>query len=124
MTEARTEPTEPDVWGAKAHLERARVFETAACDALLAITGYRVVGADGGHRLRLERAQDLLGGDHEDLFDRLDDARDSRNIASYSAVSVPLSDAEDAATATGELIELVEDRIRRSLPPWALDADG
>jgi len=142
VTEARLESIEPDPWLANSFLNRAKQFAAdgnrealasesrqvllhnaaiAACDAILAIEGQRVVGADGGHLLRLDAAHRILPGDHADLFERLDESRASRNQASYAADLVPLADAEETAVAVSQLIELADERVRPNLPDWPTD---
>lgn len=138
MTEARIERNEPDPWGAHQFLQQATRFAKdgaqssnsaegrqvllhnaviAACDAILAVDGFQVVGSDGGHRLRLETVPDLLGQDLEDLFDRLEDVRASRGDASYRAGPVPEVAVEEAVVAVDELLAVAEAHIGPSLPP-------
>jgi hypothetical protein len=108
VPDARVEPVEIDVWGARAFMERSRELladgarsentpasrmillhsaAMAACDAILSINGKRIVGSDGSHRLRLKQAETLLRGDNRRLFATLEDSRASRNLASYAAGS-------------------------------------
>lgn len=83
----------------------------AACDCVLAAEGFEIRGSDGGHRLRLDKAAELLGGDLEDLFDRLDSVRMTRAEASYRAGLVPDDDVEEAVVAVTELVGHAEDSI-------------
>lgn len=139
--EARVEPTELDIWGARAFLERARELladgarpentsasrlillhsaAMAACDAVLSAGGRRIVGSDGGHLLRLQQAETLLGGDHRRLFATLEDGRASRNTASYAAAFVPADDVETSHTAVAELVEIVGAHVDSRSPGWSL----
>ena len=88
----------------------------AGCDAVLAINGLRVVGSDGGHLLRREKAEALLDVDRDLLFERLDDARDLRNAASYRAAPVPLPATVEGISAAAEFLQLVRDHIDPRLP--------
>lgn len=88
----------------------------AGCDAVLAINGLRVVGSDGGHTLRRQKAEALLDVDRDDLYERLDDARDLQNAASYRAAPVPLPDADDGISAAAEFLHLVRDHVEPRLP--------
>jgi hypothetical protein len=83
----------------------------AACDGVLAAEGFEVEGSEGGHGLRLEKAEKLLGGDLEDLFERLDSVRMTRADASYRAGLVADHDVDEAAVAVAELVRHVEDAI-------------
>lgn len=139
MTRAEIERGGPDPYAANAFLGRAKQFASdggttqlspegrqlllhaavvAACDALLAIEGRSVVGADGGHQLRLDEAQRLLPGGHVNLFDRLEEARGSRNRASYSAAPVPVPDVIEASAMVGELVVIVNAYVGPRLPEW------
>lgn len=90
----------------------------AACDGALAIVGQRVVGADGGHRLRLRTVERLLAPDN-DLFDQLDEVRSGRNQVSYAAGFATLVDADDASEHVTALIELIDVWVTERLPDWA-----
>jgi hypothetical protein len=139
MSEARLERIERDPYLAKSFLLRARRFaadakrrelaaETrqvvlhsatiAACDAALAIEGFEVVGIEGGHKLRIETALDLLPDVPDDMFDRLDDARLSRNQVSYAAGFSTSEDLDAAEAAVTALIALVEESVGSRLPDW------
>ena len=139
--EARIEPTEVDVWGARTFLERARELlvdgaraenspasrlillhsaAMASCDAVLSANGRRVVGSDGGHLLRLQQAETLLRGDHRRLFATLEDSRASRNTASYAAAFVPADDVESSRIAVAELVALVAVHVDAGSPDWTL----
>jgi hypothetical protein len=142
MTKAAVERVEPDPWLARAFLDSARSFvddgssernsdasrqlllhsaAIAACDAVLAVNGRRVTGADGGHKLRLEAAEDLLPDASDGLFVRLDDARMTRNEASYAAGLVPAVSVQEALEAVRELIDLAETHVAPHLPPYLED---
>lgn len=137
MTPARVELVEWDPWLASTFLARARQFEAsssglppesrqvllhcaviAACDAVLAINGRQIKGAEGGHRLRIETAHELLPGDHHQLFDALDEARELRNNVSYAAGFAVQADVEDTAAAVHRLVELAEAHVAPHLPDW------
>jgi hypothetical protein len=143
MTEARVEPIAPDPWLAAEALDNARSFAAdgansaltaasrqmllqqaaiRACDALLAIYGRRVVGSDGGHALRLVEARASLAGEHDDLFERLDEGRASRNQASYRGGFVAEEDVEAMTGAVCDLVALVTERVRPELPDWYVDS--
>lgn len=89
MTDAELIKIERDPTLADAFLKRARAFlqdgsatgnspasrevllhnsAIAACDAVLAISGFEVEGSEHGHPLRLDKAERPLGGDLTDLF--------------------------------------------------------
>lgn len=142
MPDARVEPVEIDVWGARAFMERARELladgarsentpasrmillhsaAMAACDAILSINGKRIVGSDGSHRLRLEQAETLLRGDNRRLFATLEDSRASRNLASYAAGFVPADDIEASCAAVDELVAIAAVHVDAQSPGWALD---
>lgn len=144
MTEASIERIEPDPWLARAFLERSRTFladgsvdtlaaessqvllhgaAVAACDAVLAVNGRRVIGADGGHRLRLTTAERFLPDAPADLFVRLDDVRVTRNEASYAAELVPLPAIDEAVAAVAELVALADAHVAPHLPPY-IDEEG
>ena len=92
----------------------------AACDAVLAISGWQVTGgSEGGHVLRLEEAHKCLGGGCGDLFERLDNARDRRIQASYRAGSIGPQAVDPAILAVKELVGLAEEMIEPRLPGWA-----
>src|SRR4051812_23468074 len=106
MTQAKLTRIAPDPTLASAFLDRARSFlddgsakdlsqasrqvllhnaAIAACDAVLAVSGFQVEGSERGHRLRLEKAEELLSGDLVDLFERLESVRMTRADISYRA---------------------------------------
>src|SRR3954469_6885902 len=106
MSEARLERIVPDPTLSAAFLGRARRFladgsdksnaresrqvllhsaTIAATDSILAINGFEVEGSDGGHVLRLEKAEELLDADLADLFEQLDAVRMTRARVSYAA---------------------------------------
>jgi hypothetical protein len=139
MTDARVERIEPDPLLAADFLDQAKSFAAdgapntlsaasrqvllhssvvAACDALLAINGRKIEGSDGSHRLRLTETQPLLGGDHHELFESLDEARVARNDVSYRASLAPLPDAEETALAVQQLLSLIEAQLTPHLPEW------
>jgi hypothetical protein len=139
VTEATTERIEPDPLLAGDFLRGARRAASdsakpglhaesrqlllheaakAACDAVLAVNGWQVVGSDGGHRLRLKQARDLLGGFDEELFERLDDLRQSRNQVSYSALSAKHSEVDAASAAVSALVDLAAAAVEPHLPDW------
>jgi hypothetical protein len=139
MTDASIERIAPDPRLATDFLTRARQFAgdaahrdlapesrqlllhqavVSCCDAVLAIEGRRVVGSDGGHRLRIGEVSKLLPGDHWELFERLDDARMTRNRVSYGAI-VLAPDWDDAAGDVAELLALAEARLEPLLRGWA-----
>src|SRR5215210_5992132 len=124
MTEASVELIPPDPWLAHSHFHRALEFigdgeqtslsaagrlvllhdaALSLCDAVLAINGREVRGSDGGHVLRLQQAQKLLGDGLRDLFERLDDGRLARGDASYRAAPIPEAGPEAALQAVVEL---------------------
>lgn len=132
MTEARVETTYPDPATAREFLDQAQTFfgdasnsdnskesravlahqaAVAACDAVLLHDGRRIAGDEGAHRLRLATAREALGGDLQDLFERLDDSRAWRNDASYRAQLVPDATLAEALEATRELLELVRAHV-------------
>lgn len=90
----------------------------AACDAVLSISGFRIVGSEGGHRLRIEKSAALLGDVDAELFERLDDARLSRNDVSYALGMVPTEDVMASAEAVDRLIEHAQALVEPHLPPW------
>lgn len=129
MAEARLTRIIPDATLARSFLIRAQEFSAdgardrnshasrqvllhnaaiAACDAVLAINGFEVEGSEGGHRLRLEKAEQLLGDDHRSLFEELDDARLARGTVSYAAGFALEADVEVALMAVRALVEHVE----------------
>jgi len=137
MPQAEIDHVGVDVDGASAFARRAELFlenarfealdpearqvllhdaVLAGCDAVLAINGLRVLGSDGGHQLRRERAEALLDVDRDDLFERLDDARDLRNAASYRAAPVPLPAVKDGISAAAEFLRLMRDHVDPRLP--------
>jgi len=143
VTEARLERIEPDPWLASAFLDRANQFAVdgartglavesrqillhnaviAACDSVLAITGHEVVGSDGGHQLRLQKVERILG-DHGVLFERLDELRATRNQVSYAAAPVLLPEADEAVAAVAALIGLADERVRPHLPDWLTNGE-
>lgn len=83
----------------------------AACDATLSIEGFRVVGSEGGHVLRLEKTEELLGDGLEDLFEQLHAVRLARAEVSYAAGFVPPSELDEALLAVERLIEHVADYL-------------
>lgn len=89
----------------------------AACDALLAVNGHRVIGSEGGHRLRISKSSELLH-DSVELFERLNEARVSRNDASYAAAPVPAFDIDDTVVDVETLIGMVEREVEPVLPEW------
>lgn len=110
MADAQLDHGEPDAYAAKAYLDQAKRLlddgevegmsregrsivlhhaTIAACDAVLAIDGVTIRGSEKGHSLRLAETQTRLGGELDDLFERLEDARDTRAAASYRAAPVP-----------------------------------
>jgi hypothetical protein len=140
VTEARVEETDFDPWAAKLFLSQAQALladgsrneisgegrqlllhsaAMAACDAILAIHGKRVVGTEQGHQRRLEGTQGLLSNDYHQLFDHLDEGRVARNAVSYRAGFVPPPDVKAAFTAVTELVEIAEAHIEARLPDWA-----
>lgn len=117
MTDARVEPVPQDAATARILLERAQGFLSDGCqhgntapgkqillwqaclsavDAILLAAGRRVTGGEGAHAVRLRESQAELGGDHLDLFERLDGHRQLRHGASYHFEMV--SDAETETT--------------------------
>lgn len=137
MTEATVELVEPDPWLASSFLAHARQFEAssaglpsesrqvllhsavvAACDAVLAVDGRRAKGSDGGHRLRISTAQHLLAGDHDELFDVLDEARVIRNDVSYGGAMAVPADVAETADAVRRLLVLVEAHVSPHRPEW------
>lgn len=139
MAQAELEQIEEDALLAADYLDRARAFQVdaavaalsvetrllllhsatiAACDAALVGCGLRVRGSDGGHRLRIDEAERLLPDAEPGLFDRLDDARMSRNNVSYAVGMVPAADMEESTSAVRDLIGLVENLVGPQLPPW------
>jgi len=144
MTDAQLERISPDAWLAGDFLGRAKLFAIdgardqlrtesrqvllhnaviAACDALLAVKGYQVTGSDGGHRLRISKASELLPDAHVELFESLDDARVSRNDASYAAAPVPALEIEDTVVDVRTLIGLVDREVKPLLPEWRSGAE-
>ena len=142
--DARLERIEPDAFAAADLLRRARSFaadgardenapETrqvvlhsaviAACDAVLAVDGYAVVGSTGGHRLRIEEAAMRLGLD-TDLAVRIDEVRVSRNSVSYGALRPPADDVDDASATVRELLGAVAAHLEPRLPDWLGDASA
>lgn len=143
MTHARAERVEPDPWLAAGFLARAKKFaadgsvETlspesrqilmhsatvAGCDAVLAVSGRRIEGSDGGHRLRLTETQLLLAGEHDELFEVLDEARAIRNEVSYAAGLAAPTDVEETAAAVRELVGLIEEHVTPHLPDWKAES--
>lgn len=144
MTEARVEPIEPDPWLAAAFLLQAKGFSAdgsadgsigmesrqvllhsaviAACDALLAINGRQIAGTEGGHIKRLAEAQRLLPGDHDELFDALDDGRVARNSVSYAAGLAMAPDVDETAKAVQQLLALIDAQVSPRLPDWHADS--
>lgn len=139
MTDATLERIAPDPFRAADFLDRARGFARdgtvdsiaaesrrvllhgaviAACDAVLSIKGFRVVGTSGSHRLRLDKAEELLPSADASLFERLDDARVARNEISYAAVLVPSVDVEAVAATVRDLPVLVEALVGPRLLDW------
>ena len=137
MTEASLEHIAPDPWLARSYFLRALEFigdgersslsaagrqvllhdaALSLCDAVLAINGRGVVGSEGGHVLRLEQTERLLGDGLHDLFERLDDGRLARGSASYRAAPIPESGPEAALEAVIELRELAQAHIEPRLP--------
>ena len=127
MTDARVESVYDDRIGSRSFLAQAEVFlgdsdavglsapsrsillhsaAVSACDAILQAAGQRVTPGDRAHILRLETALDHLGGDTEELFERLDASRARRNEASYAAEFVAIASLADAREATAELLDL------------------
>lgn len=136
LPDAYIEHDAPDPWGAVQFLATARklsgdaanedtspegrqiLVHTAvmtATDALLAIYGQKVVGSEGGHRLRLDTAASMLPG-HDELFDQLDEVRVRRHQASYAAAFVELADLKEALSAAADFIALVDDEVQPQLP--------
>lgn len=132
MTGARVRRISPDLTLAEGFLKQASGFladgstpsvsresrqvllhnaAIAACDCVLAAEGFEIEGSEGGHRLRLTKAEELLGGKLEDLFDRLDSVRMTRADASYRAGLVPEDDVEEAMLAVTELVRHAEDLL-------------
>lgn len=124
MTDARVEAVPPDPREARVYLGQARTLlrdgeaadnadasrqillhsaAVCACDAVLLAAGFRVTVGDGAHVLRLGKGTELLAAD--DLLDRLDDARLSRNESSYGAAIPSVDDVSDAVDVTRELVE-------------------
>lgn len=84
----------------------------AACDAVLAIKGFEVEGSERSHVLRLDQAQELLGHDLIDLFERLGSVRLTRADVSYAAGFVGGDEVGEAETAVGELVAHARDFVR------------
>lgn len=143
MTDARIERMEPDPWLAAGLLDRAKKFAddgsvttltpesrqillhgaaVAACNAALAVSGRTIEGSDGGHRLRLVETQRLLAGEHDELFEVLDEARAVRNEVSYQAGLAALPDVEETNAAVRELLSLIEERVAPHLPHWQAES--
>lgn len=80
---------------------------------ILQAAGLRVTAGDRAHILRLEAALSELGGDTEELLERLDASRERRNEASYAAAFVSSASIEDARDATSELVALAEGFIKQ-----------
>jgi hypothetical protein len=83
----------------------------AACDAILQAAGKRVTGGDGAHALRIDTALGVVGGDTEDLADRLDATRERRNEASYRAGVIARASVVDAREAVTELLEIARAQV-------------
>ena len=66
--------------------------------------------------LRLETALERLGGDTDELLERLDAARDRRNEASYRAGFVPEASVSEAREATRELLDRARDFLSSTNP--------
>jgi len=143
MTDARVERMEPDPWLAAGFLARAKKFAAdgsadtlspesrqilmhsavvAGCDAVLAITGLTIEGSAGGHRLRLAETQRLLAGEHDEMFEVLDEARAARNEVSYQAGLAALPDVEETAAAVREFLTLIEKHVTPHLPNWQAES--
>jgi hypothetical protein len=88
----------------------------AACDAILAVSGRQIEGSDGGHRLRLQETERLLGSGLDDLFERLDDVRATRAEASYRGALVPDAEPAAAEQAVLEFLEHARAHIAPHLP--------
>lgn len=76
-------------------------------EALLLAAGRRVTAGAGGHMLRLEEANQILGRRHDDLFERLDLHRDVRHDVSYAAGVASELGTSELRSAAGELLDLV-----------------
>lgn len=145
MTKARLGSIQPDGFLAAAYIERAKEFIAdagrdansnagrhvlaqnaviAACDAVLATSGKEVTGADGGHRLRLDAVREILAGDHDELFDRLERTRTARHQVSYAAGLTPVGDLLPAIAAARELVEMAARWVEPHLPPWLDESEG
>ena len=127
MTRASILHTVPSPEEARVFLARARQFQSdadveavsdtgrelllhqasvAACDAVLAVAGVRVVGDEGGHALRLSETVSRLGLD-EDVADALTTTRRLRNASAYGAGIVIGHQVEESGEAVDHLIEAV-----------------
>ena len=138
---ARVTLIEPDPFLAESRLQQARPFVDdgrreenseasrlvllhsaviAICDAALAMAGKRVEGSVGGHQLRLAEAEAVLDELPSQLFERLDEARATRNEVSYRALASPAP--RSAAEIVGDvdrLLKAVARRVTSQLPPWS-----
>jgi hypothetical protein len=134
MTDARVEKVYADRVGAADFLSQAEGFladadseglrapskvvllhnaTICACDAILQAVGLRVTSGDRAHLLRLEMALEQVGGDTEELLERLDASRERRNEASYAAGFVPQASLAEAREATAEIVELARPFAKR-----------
>lgn len=128
MTEAAIESVPADENWARVHLARADVLiEDAssegtsnagqqillytACIALMEAVmqagGRRVTPGVGHHQRLIEETERLLDCGNPSLFERLDDARATRNDASYSAGVVSEDHVASISSCAMELQELV-----------------
>ena len=90
----------------------------AACDAVLATRGWEVEGSEGGHKLRLAKAGELLPSSLEELFERLDENRMTRHERSYLAGAVAPSEVDDVLADVRVLMAAAEEAVLPSVPPW------
>lgn len=84
----------------------------SACDAALQSAGLRGTPGDGAHVVRIETALDTFSVATEDLFERLDAARERPNEASSRAEIAAQASVTDAEEATSELLALVRAALR------------
>lgn len=128
MTEASVESVPPDDTWARVHLARAeeliddagrgdtspagkQILFYSACialmEAVLQAGGRRVKSGVGHHRLLIDETERLLEADDPSLFECLDDARSTRNDASYHAGIVSADDVNTLEESVTQLMGLV-----------------